>query len=651
MFRRLQRGARVRQGIALLGAALAGCHGEADPAITTRPVRHLELALAPVGADLARAAPAYLADLDDQLGLDLPAEAEYQVRSIAAGADGLRHVRMQQLHAGVPVRGAELVVHADDTTFLGFNGILTRGLDGFPVVPAVAQEAALEAARSERTGGTTARFRREAVELVIQPGEEGGATLVWRVELLNDGQAELAPGRWIYLVDAASGAVVRRHDALTTEQASGPGGNPKRSRQWTAELDVEPMGGEFVMQTSRLVTYDLKGGTETPADPVRGPLDPIADAAADDAHGYAEVTLDMMRDWYGHDSIDDQGFVIVSRVHYNAGWDNASWNGSEMSYGDGSEWFHPLGGALDVVAHEINHGFTQFHSDLDYSGMSGALNESFSDIAGTLAEFYFEGDDADFLLGEDVFKQRADGALRYLCNPPLDREDRHERHPDEPATGSIEHANDFARDMNVHLSSGVPNKAFCLAVGRFRATSTGGSAVEAARRVGSAWYLANASYWTTATGYVEGCQGVVDAARALGFSSEEVAALADSWADVGVECEGQTTACDEDDRCELQVGETCASCPGDCGACSEDCGWFKKLKCKIGIGDCSRCDAPAGCGDSVCAEDEDDESCAEDCGCAAPGDTCGSVAPYGCWCDADCEASDDCCDDVGEVCE
>jgi hypothetical protein len=321
-----------------------------------------------------------------------------------------------------------------------------------------------------------------------------------------------------------------------------------------------------------------------------------------------------------------------------------------MTYGDGGQWFYPLSGALDVVAHEINHGFTSHHSDLLYDGMSGGLNESFSDIAGTLAEFYMEGDAADLDLGEDVFKQTPGGALRYMCDPPRDLEDRHERHPDEPATGSIDHASKFERAMNVHLSSGVPNKAFCLSIGRFQATTNGGSAAAAARKVGAAWYLANASYWTSGTTYTEGCQGVIDAAHALGYSSEEVAALSESWEDVGVSCGGQPLVCDEDDRCELSVGETCASCSADCGACSEDCGFFKKLKCKIGLGDCSRCDAPAGCGDGVCAEDETDESCAQDCGCSAPGDTCGSVAPYGCWCDENCDDTDDCCADREDAC-
>src|SRR6185369_8326792 len=99
-------------------------------------------------------------------------------------------------------------------------------------------------------------------------------------------------------------------------------------------------------------------------------------------------------------------------------YENAFWDGAEMVYGDGASYFFPLSGALDVVAHEIDHGFTQFHSDLAYVGMPGGLNESFSDIAGTAAKYYFEPNRASFDMGRDVVQSGE--ALRYLCDPRRD---------------------------------------------------------------------------------------------------------------------------------------------------------------------------------------------------------------------------------------
>jgi len=631
--------------VVVSAAAAAACSGEgAAPApIVTEPVWHLDVALSPARHDLAAAAPEYVQALDDELGLGLSAEDEYQVVSVTAGRDGLRHVRLQQVHAGVPVAGGQLVVHADDSTFIGLNGYVTLHLDGFEVAPAVDQGGALEVARRERGAQS---YRSEEAALVILPGEAGGATLAWRVELCNEPQGDLAAGRWIYYVDAGSRAVLKSYDALPTEQASGPGGNSRKARSWRGELDVEYAGSSvFEMGTDRLETYDLASGYTMPATPVRGPLDPIGDAAINDAHGYAEVTLDMMRDWYGHNSIDDDGFVIISRVHYGEGYENAFWNGFMMTYGDGKDLFYPLSGALDVVSHEINHGFTSFHSDLAYAGMSGGLNESFSDIAGTLAEFAGEGE-GDFLIGEDIFKR--EGALRYMCDPRADGAFYQEQGYDD--LGSIDHASDFTPSLDVHFSSGVANKAFCLSVGRFKATAERYSTSGATRRVGAAWYLANASFWTSATSFTQGCQGVIDAAHSLGFSSEEIEALRASWADVGVECGGDTVACDDDGLCDVDSGETCFSCAGDCDACSQPCNASKRRKCELGIGDCTGCDVPAGCGDGLCSHDETDASCGVDCGCAAPSADCDGLGPYGCWCDSTCEQFGDCCADVEEAC-
>ena len=238
----------------------------------------------------------------------------------------------------------------------------------------------------------------------------------------------------------------------------------------------------------------------------------------------------MMLDWYGYESLDDDGFLIKSRVHYGRNYENAFWDGTQMTYGDGDTFFYPLSGALDVVAHEFHHGFTTFHSGLVYDSQSGGLNESFSDIAGTIAEFYHEAADADWDLGGDVFRQ-PDGALRYMCDPPRDGR-------------SIGHFDDYEEGMDVHYSSGISNKAFCLTAGRF----AGGSAtVASVRKAGQAWYEANANYWTSTSTFEQGCQGVVDAAKALDFSDEEVETITTSWAEVGVHCENSEPPVDCDE--------------------------------------------------------------------------------------------------------
>src|SRR5699024_2375596 len=109
------------------------------------------------------------------------------------------------------------------------------------------------------------------------------------------------------------------------------------------------------------------------------------DGAAVDAHANAQKTYDYYEDTFDRDSVDDNGQPLLSRVHVGDNWNNASWNGTYMSYGDGDgERFHSLAGALDVAAHEMTHGVIQHTSGLIYRNESGALNESIEDIFGVM---------------------------------------------------------------------------------------------------------------------------------------------------------------------------------------------------------------------------------------------------------------------------
>ena len=619
-------------GLAL--AALTACGGSDDSGkIVTEAVNHQETENALAGPELEVAAADYVRTFNDDLDLGLSANDEYNVFNVSE-SDGLRHARMQQTYAGLPIVGADMVVHADETTFLGFNGYVTKHLDGFDITTTVSESAAMDAAKDDLAGGVTLTYSDETTTLVILPGEKEGASLAWYVKFMNQRSGDIDTGIWNYFVDARSGAVLKKYNSLVTvEQGSGPGGNAKKAQTWTAQLDVEPDGAEFKMETDKFVTLDRSMDDEV----IKSmDLAMFMDKEGNDAHGYAEVTLNMMRDWMGRDSLDDNGFQIKSRVHdtdYCPGAPrNACWDGEQMTYGDGGDPFYPLSGDLDVVAHELNHGFTTFHSNLTYSGQSGGLNESFSDIAGACAEHYHEGAGANLNVGEDIMI--ADEPLRYMCDPGMDG-------------SSIGDAGDYYDGIDPHYSSGVPNRAFCLAVGRFKTIWDGTDTVGAVSEVGHIWYTANAAYWTAGTTYEQACRGTIDAARAIGWDGEAVQALADSWADTGVVCESDVFVCNSNGTCDAGDGETCGSCAEDCGSCSEDCSFWKKAKCKIGIGDCSRCDAEPGCGDNICDGDENDENCGQDCGCQAKGCE-DSIAPFGCWCDFECEDFGDCCADIGE---
>lgn len=513
-------------------AVLAGCsqagdaeqgsdNGRADTAIELRPVSlsgNDAIELDEIGIAAVRFVTLRRVDLG------LSPRDELRIGTISRGAGSQTHVRMAQYLDGVRVFGGDVVAHASSDAITGLAGRLATHLDQFDVKPQLAAVTATNKAKDDFAAGQFFTFERETTELVVLPDPEGaGATLAFRVEFYTELQNGRAPALMNYFVDAKTGAILQKLNAIhTLSQASGPGGNAKVSRSWTNALDVEASGSSYVENTARLKTVDLANKTSGAGTVVSGSLASIGDAAENDAHGFAEVTLNMLSEWMGYNSIDGNGFKINSRVHYGTKYENAYWDGTQMTYGDGASTFYPLSGAVDVVAHEIDHGFTSYHSNLTYSGQSGGMNEAFSDIAGTVAEFYYKGNSGDFDLGKDIFK--GSGALRYMCNPTADG-------------ASIDNASDYTSSIDVHYSSGVYNKSFCLAAKRLSSGSpTGAATADGVRRAGKAYFEANANYWTASATFKTGCTGVLDAATALGYSATDIASLKQSFADVGVAC-------------------------------------------------------------------------------------------------------------------
>ncbi|MFO0742511.1 MAG: M4 family metallopeptidase [Labilithrix sp.] len=474
-------------------------------------------------SDIVASAIAYLSDAAEGAGTKRP---EFTLISSTEvdPQDGLSHVRLQQTIDGIVVWGADSVVHLDAESVLGATGSVATGIDSVSKSRTMNETTALARAKQERFGSLAIVTEEESVEQVIHIADDGTPALAYHTRFYNELQGDTQPGMWNHIYDANTGALLARWNEVHTAdaQASGPGGNPKWTHSWNNELDATiNASGQAVLTTSRLTTLNMNHGST--ASEVTGTLQNIGDAPINDAHGFAEITLNFLKDWMGRDSIDDRGFVIKSRVHYGNNYENAFWNGSQMTYGDGANRFYPLSGALDVCAHEIDHGFTSKHSNLTYSGQSGGLNEGFSDIAGKTAEAYYRTTPISWDLGADVFKT-PNAALRYMCDPKRDGR-------------SIDNASQFTSGLDPHYSSGVPNKSFCLASKRISSGSPTGTATkDGVKRAAQAYFLANAQYWTSGTTYVKGCQGVMDAARAMSYTPSELDALKQSWADVGVVC-------------------------------------------------------------------------------------------------------------------
>jgi Zn-dependent metalloprotease len=223
---------------------------------------------------------------------------------------------------------------------------------------------------------------------------------------------------------------------------------------------------------------------------------------------------------------------MISTVHYGESYDNAFWSGSQMVYGDGDgTLFNAFTGPLEVTGHELTHGVTQHSAALDYSGQSGALNESVSDVFGSLVKQYHlnqTADQADWLIGEGLLAPGVQGrALRDMKAPGTAYDDPQLGKDPQPA--DMAHYVQTDRDSGgVHINSGIPNHAFYLT-----AAALGGNAWERAGRI---WYeTLTGGTLTPCVDFAAFAAATISAATKLyGASGDEFGAVRAAWTEVGV---------------------------------------------------------------------------------------------------------------------
>src|SRR4029077_5233041 len=149
---------------------------------------------------------------------------------------------------------------------------------------------------------------------------------------------------------------------------------------------------------------------------------PTGDEAADNAYNHAGTVRTFYAERLNRKSIDNADMNLILNVHYGVKFQNAFWDGDEMTFGDGDgKIFVDFTKSLDVVAHELTHGVTQWEANLVYDGQSGALNEHFSDVFGTVITQYAEkqtAGTADWLIGDEIMGSELYGeALRSMKEP------------------------------------------------------------------------------------------------------------------------------------------------------------------------------------------------------------------------------------------
>lgn len=474
-------------------------------------------------------------------GLDVA--DDFVVQETETDDFGLTHIRVQQTVHGVPVFGAESALHLNSAgAVYAFGGDVHPEAKVIDTNAALAADAAILAAQSALGAGVVYRqentttsdvFGHEATDwtptanLVVFP-QDGRYTLAYHVELFVD---EPAPANWNVFVDARTGAIVHRFNAIHTahsETVAGPTtGSGTSTFGGTLTIPTYLSGSNYYLyDTTRgpqyIRTMTANNGTGLPGSYItdtNNSFTSSAQKAGVDAHFGAVSVYDYYSNTFGRNSWNGSGGTITSTVHYASNYNNAFWNGGQMVYGDGDgSQFIPLV-SLDIVAHELTHAVTQDEAGLIYQDESGALNEAVSDI------FAIMVDRDDWKVGELSYTPGIAGdALRYMDDPTLGNQ------PDRYAdryTGSGDNG-------GVHINSGIINKAAYLMIKGgthygVSVTGIGRSKVEAI------WYRALTVYFTASTNFAGARAGTLQAAADLyGNGTTEYNSVANAWASVGV---------------------------------------------------------------------------------------------------------------------
>ncbi|MFD3447292.1 M4 family metallopeptidase [Microbacteriaceae bacterium 4G12] len=465
-------------------------------------------------------------------------ESSFKVISKEIDKGNTTILRLQQLFNGVPVWGSTQVSHVNDKGVLTvFSGTVIPDLDKqekLKATPKGIEEKKVISIAEQDLGFTPQYEAKPTVELVVYTnGSE--ATYAYHVNL-NFLSPE--PGNYEYFIEVATGKVINKFNKLDSAnnvqvaKATSTTGTGIGVLGDTKTLNMQLIGSSYYLQDltrgKGIITYDAKNRTSIPGSlwvDTDNILNTTYDRAAVDAHYYAGKVYDYYKNVFNRNSYDNSGAFLKSTVHYSRNYNNAFWNGSQMVYGDGDgTTFTYLSGGLDVVGHELTHAVTEKTSNLIYQNESGALNESMSDIFGTLVEFY-NNNNPDYEVGEDIYTPNIAGdALRSMSNPTKYNDPDHYS---KRYTGTGDNG-------GVHTNSGIINKAaYLIAEG---GTAYGVTVSGIGRdKMGQVFYRANTAYLTASSTFSQARASLVQAAADLyGASSTEVTTVNKAFDAVGI---------------------------------------------------------------------------------------------------------------------
>lgn len=480
-----------------------------------------------------------------------PGDAYRVTDRITSGDDAA--IRYERTYRGLPVLGGDFVVHVGENGRTDGVSVAQDRAIRVGTEPRVAERAAK---RQARRGATSATVRRVGKSRLVVDAREGRPALAWQTVVRGvqaDGQT---PSRQEVVTDARTGKVRSAQETITTPIRIGQQTEQTRHQarsNHAAEagtgtgifvgevpIDTTSTGSGFEMidpsrgdgETCDMNNTESSCETFTDDDNTWGDGTNADRASAGvDAHFGAAKTYDYFTEVHGRNGIFGDGSGVPSRVHYGNEYVNAFWDGQQMTYGDGAGNENPLV-ELDVAGHEMSHGVTENTAGLEYAGDAGGLNESTSDIFGTMVEFYADSpeDTPDFLIGE-LIDINGDGTpLRYMDEPSKDG-------------SSFDCWSEEVPGSDPHYSSGVGNHFFFLLANGSGESEYGnsptcdGSTVTGIgnEKAAAVWFKALSEYMVSTETYAQAREHTVQAATDLyGADSAEVTAVEAAWSAVSV---------------------------------------------------------------------------------------------------------------------
>ncbi|AMA47977.1 MULTISPECIES: M4 family metallopeptidase [Flavobacterium] len=483
---------------------------------------------------------------------------------------GFSHEKYQLYHKGIKVEFATYSVHSKNGRVNSMNGEYYN-IGDIDVNPSIKADAALQRAIShlgaqeflwdDFAEANANKYSKPQGELVLLP-LDNTIKLAYKFDIY----ATKPLSRGDVYVDAQNGQILLynatiKHlgahahgkkstegtyiDMFKTNSMAFVAANAATRYSGSQTIETSLSGSSYILsETGRgngIQTYNMKKGTSyasavnfTDADnnwTAAEYNNTNKDNAALDAHWGAEKTYDYWKNIHNRNSFDNAGAKINSYVHYSNNYDNAYWDGTRMTYGDGSGTYFDALTSLDVCAHEIGHAICTKTANLVYQNESGAMNEGFSDIWGACIENYAQANKQIWLIGEDIERRAGHLALRSMSNPNA------EGQPDTyKGTNWYSGTGDSG---GVHTNSGVLNYWFyLLSVGGSGTNDIGNAfnitgititkAEKIAFRTESVYLSANSTYANARTGAIQAATDL------YGAGSPEVIATTNAWYAVGI---------------------------------------------------------------------------------------------------------------------